>query len=116
MGREASREKCTIRFIPDNIEVTVNRGTNLLDAAVAGGVHMNASCGGFGVCGTCKVKIESGSVESTRTKMLSDEEYAKGIRQACQSVAITDLVVMVLNESRLEKAIQTREKKEFAGV
>jgi uncharacterized 2Fe-2S/4Fe-4S cluster protein (DUF4445 family) len=48
--------------------------------------------------------------------MLSEEEFAKGIRQACQSTVVTDLVVTVLNESRLEKAIQAREKKEFAGI
>jgi ferredoxin len=38
-------------------------------------VHITASCGGSGVCGTCKVKIISGDVETTRTKMLSDEEF-----------------------------------------
>jgi uncharacterized 2Fe-2S/4Fe-4S cluster protein (DUF4445 family) len=116
MAMDSSPGRCRIRFIPENIEITVNRGTNLLDAAVTKGIPISASCGGFGVCGTCKVKIESGTVETTRTKMLSDEEYQQGIRQACQSVVLTDLEVTILNESRLEKAIQTREKKEFAGI
>ncbi len=108
--------KCKIRFIPDNIEVAVDKGTNLLSAAMTAGVHINASCGGMGVCGTCKVKIESGTVESTRTEKISDEEYNQGIRQACQSRILTDLIVTIPVESRLDKAIQARERKKSAGV
>ena len=83
---------------------------------MAAGVHINASCGGTGVCGTCKVKIESGTVESTRTEKISEEEYNQGVRQACQSRVLTDLTVTIPVESRLDKAIQARERKKSAGV
>lgn len=108
--------KCKIRFLPDNVEIAVDKGTTLLSAAMAGGVHINASCGGMGVCGTCKVKIDSGTVETTRTDKISDDEYSQGIRQACQSHVTSDLVVTIPVGSQLDKAVQARERKKSAGV
>lgn len=94
----------------------VGEGENLLQAAISGGVRIYASCGGAGTCGTCKVQIESGEVETTRTNRLSDTEYAQGIRQACQSRVLTDLSVYVPVESRLEKAVLSREQKNVSRV
>lgn len=108
--------KCKIRFLPDNIEVAVDKGTSLLAAAVAAGVHINASCGGAGVCGTCKVKIDSGTVETIRTEKISEDEHRRGIRQACQTRSITDLIVTIPLGSQLGKAVHARERKKSAGV
>jgi len=116
MGRKPLKKKVKIRFEPGNVDTLVEQGTNLLEAAIAAGVHINASCGGAGVCGTCKVLIETGEVESTRTEKLSEEEYEQGLRQACQSRVITDLTVYVPVESRLEKAILSREGKRVSEV
>jgi len=44
-----SRHK--VKFLPHNKEITVMHGENLLRAAMEAGVHINASCGGEGVCG-----------------------------------------------------------------
>lgn len=104
------KEKVKIHFDPDNVDVIVEKGENLLQAAIAAGVHINASCGGAGVCGTCKVLVKQGQVESTRTEKLTEQEYKQGVRQACQSRIITDLVVDIPVESRLEKAVLDREK------
>jgi uncharacterized 2Fe-2S/4Fe-4S cluster protein (DUF4445 family) len=108
--------KCKIRFLPDNVEVSVDRGTILLAAALAGGVHINASCGGNGICGSCKVVIESGEVRCTKTKALSDEEFSKGIRLACQSTVLSDLSVFIPLKSKMDKAVQSRERTHSAGV
>src|ERR1039458_4973064 len=97
----ATPTKCKIRFLPDNVEVSVDRGTILLAAALAGGVHVNASCGGNGICGSCKVVIESGEVETIKTKALTDEESSKGIRLACQSSVLSDLRVFVPLKSKM---------------
>ena len=107
---DLTREKKKVHFTPDNVEIIVEQGQNLLEAAIAAGVHINASCGGAGVCGTCKVLIKQGQVESTRTEKLSTEEYEQGLRQACQSRIITDLVVDIPVESRLETAVLDRER------
>ena len=114
MTGASSKEKVKVHFNPDNIDIVVEKGESLLQAAIAAGVRIYASCGGTGVCGTCKVVIERGEVETTRTNKLSDEEYQQGVRQACQSRIISDLDVYVPVESRLEKAILAREGKKVS--
>jgi len=109
-------KKRRVHFSPDNVDIVVEQGANLREAAIDAGVHINASCGGEGTCGTCKVLIEKGEVETTRTAKLSGAEYKQGIRQACQSRVVTDLAVYVPVESRLEKAVLSRENKEVAGI
>jgi len=111
-----SVDKCKIHFNPDNLEIVVDRGTNLLSAAIAAGVHISASCGSIGVCGTCKVKIDSGSVKSIRTDKLTQEEYDRGVRQACQCQVISDLMVSVPIESRVDRVIRARERNRASGV
>ena len=74
-------------------------------------MRIYASGGGAGTCGTCKVLIKKGKVETTRTRKVSEEEYKQGIRQACQSRILSDLTVYVPVESRLEKAVISREGK-----
>jgi len=110
MTKKSSEQKVRVHFEPDDIDIVVERGGNLLEAAIAAGVHINASCGGAGVCGTCKVLIKQGKVESTRTEKISEQEYAQGVRQACQSRVLTDLVVYIPVESRLETAVLDRER------
>lgn len=113
MAKDLANKKRRVHFEPDNVEIVVEQGTNLLEAAIGAGVRIYASCGGAGTCGTCKVRIEKGEVETTRTKKVSEEEYQQGIRQACQSRVLTDLAVYVLVESRLEKAVLSREEKKI---
>jgi len=116
MAKTGLKKKVKVHFNPDNVDIVVEQGENLLQAAIAAGVHIYASCGGAGTCGTCKVSIEKGKVETTRTDKLSEEEYQQGIRQACQSRVITDLTVYVPVESRLEKAVLSREQKKVSEV
>ena len=116
MTKDSTKKKVKIHFNPDNVDIVVKPGENLLQAAIAAGVHIYASCGGVGTCGTCKVLIEKGQVETTRTDKLSDEEYEQGIRQACQSRVITDSTVYVPVESRLERAVLSREQKGISEV
>jgi uncharacterized 2Fe-2S/4Fe-4S cluster protein (DUF4445 family) len=116
MSEILSENKCRVRFVPENIAIDVAPGTNLLTAAMTAGVHITASCGGLGVCGTCKVKIESGTVESTRTEKITAEEFDQGLRQACRSKVLADLVVTIPVQSRLDKAIQAQERHKSAGA
>ena len=67
-----------IRFYPDNKVVEVPAGETLLRAALLAGVHVNASCGGSGVCGKCRVVVEQGAAATAPTAKLTDEEVARG--------------------------------------
>jgi len=91
-----------IIFYPYKVEVLVDEGENLLRAAMLAGVHINASCGGEGVCGKCRIIINKGEVESDRTEKLSKDDYALGIRQACKTKIISDIEVTIPPEGQID--------------
>ncbi|GAB4266038.1 ASKHA domain-containing protein [Deferrisoma sp.] len=99
----------TVRFEPDGVSIDVYReAENLLRVAMVAGVHVNASCGGAGTCGKCKVRILEGEYRSKPSSKLSQDEWAKGYRLACQTEILGDLVVEVPVESRYEKDVLGR--------
>ncbi len=82
----------------------MDEGENLLQAAMAAGIHINASCGGNATCGKCKVKIAEGAVASPRHDRLSAEEYAAGYRLACLTTVNADVDVHIPLESQVDKS------------
>ena len=103
-----SRHK--IKFLPYNTEITVEQGENLIRVAMEAGVHINASCGGEGVCGKCRVIIEDGNVEGGITEKLSQEDIENGYRQACLASVQNDLVVRIPVESEVDASILNLQK------
>jgi uncharacterized 2Fe-2S/4Fe-4S cluster protein (DUF4445 family) len=69
-----------VRFLPHNRKIEVAEGEILIRAAMEAGVHVNASCGGEGVCGKCRVIIEDGQIEGGVSEKLSQEDLGKGYR------------------------------------
>jgi uncharacterized 2Fe-2S/4Fe-4S cluster protein (DUF4445 family) len=86
-----------VRFRPGNRTVTVAGGTTLLEVALAAGVIVDATCGGQGTCGQCRVRVLTGKTESASptTKLLSEAETAQGWVLACRTTVATDMVVEV---------------------
>jgi uncharacterized 2Fe-2S/4Fe-4S cluster protein (DUF4445 family) len=91
----------TIKFLPGGQEFQVAVGESLLQAARQAGVHINASCGGAGLCGKCRIKIEGGSLEGGMGGKLSAAERADGIRQACTATISGELTVRIPTASSL---------------
>ena len=102
-----------VRFLPDDIAVEVEEGANLLQTAMLAGVHINASCGGSGVCGKCRVIIESGELDAPRTEHITEQEYESGYRQACRAEVRGDVVIRVPVESQMDSRALNRPR---AGV
>jgi len=94
-----------IRFLPHNKEIAVKEGETLIRAAMEAGVHINASCGGEGVCGKCRVIVESGAVEGGITEKLSQKDREAGYRQACLSLVKSDLIVRIPVESSIDASV-----------
>ncbi|MEU7962695.1 FAD-dependent oxidoreductase [Streptomyces sp. NPDC049097] len=67
-------------------------GQSVLDAANAVGVALPQSCG-EGACGTCRVRVLSGTYETDDRGMFSAGELAAGWRLACQTLPTGDLVI-----------------------
>ena len=103
-----SRHK--IKFLPYNKEISIEHGDNLIRAAMEAGAHINASCGGEGVCGKCRVIIEDGNVEGGITEKLSKEDLGRGYRQACLSSVQNDLVVRIPVESEVDAGVFNLQK------
>lgn len=94
-----------ITFEPLNVVVEAQEGDNLLHAAMLAGVHINASCGGQGACGKCRVMIESGRIEDGLSERLSDADIASGYRLACKATIREDVTIRVPDESVLDSAV-----------
>ncbi|MFQ5485648.1 MAG: ASKHA domain-containing protein, partial [Desulfobacterales bacterium] len=88
-----------VKFLPHNKEIIVRDGQSLIRAAMEAGVHINASCGGGGVCGKCRVIIESGEVGDGISEKLSKADLESGYRQACLATVRDDLIIRIPIES-----------------
>ena len=92
-------------FQPHDVTVEAAHGSNLIRLAMEAGVHINASCGGDGVCGKCRVIVEEGAVDGGLSEKLSPEDVEKGYRLACRSVVTQDVVVRVPVESSIDASV-----------
>jgi ring-1,2-phenylacetyl-CoA epoxidase subunit PaaE len=73
--------------------VTVPQGTPLLDGAQRVRPDLPFACKG-GVCGTCRARVVSGKLEMRRNYALEEDEVAAGYVLTCQSLAVSDEVVI----------------------
>lgn len=99
---ELPKEKYTITFLPEGIELVVDPkqlpyGHNglpgsILDLAHAAGVPLDHACGGVCACSTCHVVVQEGldSCNEATDEELDELEQAPGItmesRLGCQCV------------------------------
>ncbi|MDP2981182.1 MAG: ASKHA domain-containing protein, partial [Candidatus Omnitrophota bacterium] len=90
-----------ITFLPEHKSVSVDRGTDLLTAALKTGVHIYNSCGGEGVCGRCKVIVKKGDYITEGSGRVSEVEREEGYVLACRTSPKSDMEVFVPEESRL---------------
>jgi uncharacterized 2Fe-2S/4Fe-4S cluster protein (DUF4445 family) len=97
--------KCTITFRPSGRAIEVDPEENILEAAIAAGIHVNASCGGSGTCGKCKVRIVGGETSSPQNPKLSRREFDKGYRLACITSCMSDLEVEIPLESQVDPSV-----------
>ncbi len=100
--------KHKITFLPHNISIEMPAGATIIQAALDAGVHINASCGGEGVCGKCRILIEEGSVEGGISEKLSSEDVQQGYRLACQAFVNSDLTVRIPVESAVDAGVLKR--------
>jgi uncharacterized 2Fe-2S/4Fe-4S cluster protein (DUF4445 family) len=94
-----------VTFIPHKKDIQAAKGDILIRAAMEAGVHVNASCGGEGVCGKCRVIIENGMVDGGLSERLNQQDIDNGYRLACQSKVTEDIVVRIPVESEVDAAV-----------
>ncbi|MBN4072369.1 2Fe-2S iron-sulfur cluster binding domain-containing protein [bacterium AH-315-F03] len=90
-----------ITFLPSEVEVVVEEGATILDAALDNDVELDHNCGGNCACSTCHVIIEEGYDELN--PVTEDEQdmldEAVGLtdrsRLACQCIVNSNTVVTI---------------------
>ena len=73
-------------------------GANIVDAAAEQGVELPYSCKG-GVCATCRTHLREGQVDMAANYGLEPWEVETGFILACQSVPLTDEIVLDYDKS-----------------
>ncbi|NPA49706.1 MAG: DUF4445 domain-containing protein [Thermodesulfobacteria bacterium] len=95
-----------VTFLPAGVSVEIAPEETIIRAAMKAGVHINASCGGAGVCGKCRVFVEEGEV--------SGEPLPEGGYKACTLFPKTDVVIRVPVESEVDRRALLRPAKKVA--
>lgn len=90
---------CTVTFRALDKSIKVSRGMDLLTAAIKCGIVLNASCGGEGLCGKCRVIVEKGKVKAEVSRLISDDERKRGFVLACQTLVEGDVEVLIPKET-----------------
>ncbi|MEA2022593.1 MAG: ASKHA domain-containing protein [Candidatus Caldatribacteriota bacterium] len=93
-----------ITFLPDNKTISIHKGMTILQALEKAGIHIDTPCGGEGICGKCKVLLKKAIPKATSIEkdLLSEEEIKQGFRLACQIKPVTDIVIKIPQEIRLD--------------
>jgi len=90
-----------VTFMPSGVEVEVNPGTTILDAALEANLDLDHNCGGNCACSTCHIIVEVGMEKLTP---LHDDEQdmldeAIGLTQtsrlACQCQISGDITARI---------------------
>ena len=88
--------KVTFKFEnSEDVSVFAAFGENLLEVARKTNVAIDAPCSGNASCGKCRVKLVGGTLDSKKTRHISEEEYQDGWRLACVSTVCGDVEVLV---------------------
>ncbi|MDI6782517.1 MAG: ASKHA domain-containing protein [bacterium] len=76
-------------------KIKVSRGTLLLDAAEPAEVYLDTPCGGKGICGKCRVRLEPVNpvLSELGKEYFTEQEWRDGWRLACQTSVTHDMVV-----------------------
>lgn len=105
----------SVTFFPDNKEVQVEPGTDLLRAAAMAGIELKSTCGGKGTCGRCLVRVREGKVKTIQGNITARQKSA-GYVLACQTKVEGNIVVEIPKDARLDEHQVLLEKKANRGV
>ncbi len=82
-----------VRFVDTGDLFEVESGETVLEAALRSGVELAHECT-LGGCGTCRVRVDQGSVTYREFPTgLTEQEHAEGYALTCQALAASDLTL-----------------------
>ncbi len=120
MSQTADQPTYRVVFQPSGRQGVVPAGTNLLDAARAVGVEIEAICNGRQTCGKCQVTVEEGSFlkhgftsaaahltppDGREAHYFETQPPLPGRRLACACEVFGDVLISVPEESQARKQV-----------
>ena len=81
---------CTIHFVALERRLRAEAGQRLLEVCEEAGIPMEAACGGFAACNTCRVRVISGQLSELREEEEPFLDHPSQ-RLACQAFLVGDL-------------------------
>lgn len=99
------KKSVILRFEPDGMTATFEKGITILDALRAVGLPIRSECGGRGICGKCKVIVQDpsrvGRITDAERTRLSNSELKSNYRLACSCRVTRDTTIFIPRESRI---------------
>lgn len=83
-----TRHRLDVVLPTEQRKLTFRAGQSVRDALEHAGLHLHAFCGGVGLCGRCRVRIEAEALNeptACEQRALGDDERGRGMRLACQA-------------------------------
>ncbi|MFH1824166.1 MAG: ASKHA domain-containing protein [Candidatus Firestonebacteria bacterium] len=96
--------KIKVIFQPEGKKIHIHQNITIAAAIHEANINLDFPCGAVGKCGKCKVEIEGNvsPVDYIEQELLSKEEMAKGIRLACRTKILGNVVISIPGSSRLQ--------------
>ncbi|MFC1951566.1 ASKHA domain-containing protein [Chloroflexota bacterium] len=87
-----------LNVLPYDLWLRVPDGESVWEALQNTGIELKSDCGGLGTCGKCKIKVlsEIDPPSIQERKLLDDKELGQGIRLACRTRILRDMVISVI--------------------
>jgi uncharacterized 2Fe-2S/4Fe-4S cluster protein (DUF4445 family) len=108
-------QEAFVVFQPAGRRGDVALGATVLEASRRLGVDIEGPCGGLGICGKCKVRIEAADgqqnvsdLQDVELDFISDAQLSEGYRLGCCAELKGDVLVFVPEESRAGKQVVSK--------
>ncbi len=100
-------ERDRVLFQPQGRRVPAAAGLSVLELAGRSGIELESACGGKGVCGACRIRVQGPVSEpgAREQECLEPSELAAGWRLACQARVGPGAVVWVPARSRRHRQV-----------
>lgn len=102
-------ERHEVVLQPSGRRGEIEAGKTLLEAAQSLGIEIRSDCGGRGTCGKCRIEVlEGGQTLDPPTafeESVLGERLRAGYRLACRTSLRAPLLLMVPEESRIERMV-----------
>lgn len=97
--------------------ILCREGSNLMEALLHAGMHVDNACNGKGTCGKCRVRISGCSLPpaaETERRLLGEAELEDGVRLACLLSADRDMTVELLRKEGIHRVLESGFMPDFA--